>query len=360
MKVLHCITTLNDSGGAEKLMEDLLPGLRQEGCEVDCVVLNGYESGIKKVLEAQGIHVYELSHNTLYYHPMKTLKMIRYMRRYDVVHAHNTSATIHTALAGFFGKAKRVMTEHNTELRMRHVWGAKQFDRWVHNRFDYIICCSPAVQESLEMEVNLKGPKVLTVSNGVKLKKFSEAQPSEEIQQMDCKKIVMVARFREQKQHKTVMEAIKRLPEEFHVFFVGEGELMEENKAFAKEQGLENRVHFLGLRTDVPNILKAADVIVLSSHFEGLSLSSVEGMAVGKPFVASSVPGLREIVGGAGLLFEEKNAEELAEAIMKLDKDPVLYRETAERCRERAMKYDISEMIRGYKGVYERILNVDC
>lgn len=336
-------------------MEDLLPGLRQEGCEVDCVVLNGYESGIKKALEAKGVHVYALSHNAHYYHPMKSLKMIRYMRRYDIVHAHNTAAVIHTAIAGLFSKAKKVTTVHSTELRMRHIWGLKLFDRWVHNRFDYIICCSPAVQESLEREVRLKEPKVLTVSNGVKLKKFINAKPSEELARMDCKKIVMVARFRQEKQHKTVMEAIKRLPDEFHAFFVGEGEQMEGNKAYAKELGVEKRVHFLGLRTDVPEILKAADYIVLSSHFEGLSLSSVEGMAAGKPFIASNVGGLREIVSGAGLLFEEKNAEELAATILKLENNPQLYQETVRKCRERAMQYDISQMIKGYKMVYDRL-----
>ena len=355
MKVLHCITTIGDSGGAEKLMEDLLPGLQQEGCEVDCVVLNGFDSKNRRSLEAKGIHVYELSHNSHYYHPMKTLKMIRFMREYDIVHAHNTAATIHTAIAGFFGKAKRVMTEHNTELRMRHIWGLKQFDRWVHNHFDYIICCSEAVKESLQREVKLKGPKVLTVSNGVKLKKFIEAQPSEELERMNCKKVVMVARFRDQKQHKTVTEAIRMLPEEFHAFFVGEGELFEENKAYAKELGVEERVHFLGLRTDVPEILKAADYIVLSSHFEGLSLSSVEGMAAGKPFIASNVGGLREIVGGAGLLFEEKNAEELAATILKLEDNPQLYQDTVEKCLERALQYDISEMIKGYKRVYDKL-----
>lgn len=357
MKVLHCITCIDDAGGAEKLMEDLLPGLQQEGCEVDCVVLNGFDSKNRRSLEAKGIHVYELSHNSHYYHPMKTLKMIRFMREYDIVHAHNTSAVIHTAIAGLFSKVKKVTTVHSTELKMRHIWGLKQFDRWVHNRFDYIICCAPAVQESLEREVMLKGPKVLTVSNGVKLNKFIEAQPSEELSNMNCKKVVMVAWFRSEKQHKTVMEAIKLLPKEFHAFFVGEGQLFEENKAYAKELGEEERIHFLGRRTDVPEILKAADYIVLSSHFEGLSLSSVEGMAAGKPFIASNVGGLSEIVGGAGLLFEEKNAEELAATILKLENNPQLYQETVKKCRERAMQYDISSMVKGYKRVYDELLN---
>ena len=108
----------------------------------------------------------------------------------------------------------------------------------------------------------------------------------------------------------------------------------------------------MGLRTDVPSILKSADYIVLSSHYEGLSLSSVEGMAAGRPFIASDVNGLREIVGGAGLLFPDGNAEQLANCIMELDKNPLLYQEISRRCHQRAMQYDISTMIQGYKKIY--------
>ena len=122
---------------------------------------------------------------------------------------------------------------------------------------------------------------------------------------------------------------------------------------------MKERVHFLGLRTDVPSVLKAADYIVLASHYEGLSLSSVEGMAAGKPFIASDVPGLREVVGGAGLLFQEENAEELAEKILELDNNQTLYHEVADRCHQRAMQYDISSMIKGYKKVYDQLMGAE-
>ena len=357
MKVLHCITCIDDAGGAEKLMEDLLPGLQQEGCQVDCVVLNGFASKNRSSLEAKGIHVYELSRNSCYYHPMKTIRLLPLMRKYDIIHAHNTPATVHTAIAGLFCKTKKVMTEHNTKLRMRHIWGLKQFDKWVHNRYDSIICCSKAVQENLEKEVHLKKPSVLTVNNGVKLQKFFDAIPSTELSKMDCKKIVMVAWFRNQKQHNTVIEAVQKLPLQFHAFLVGEGDTLDENKAYAQKLCVAERVHFLGMRTDVPAILKAADYIVLSSHYVGLSLSSIEGMAVGKPFIGSNVDGLREIVGGAGVLFEEQNAEELASIIQRLDNDPMLYCEIANKCYKRALQYDMSSMVIGYKQVYERLLN---
>ena len=111
----------------------------------------------------------------------------------------------------------------------------------------------------------------------------------------------------------------------------------------------------MGLRTDVPEILKAADYIVLSSHYEGLSLSSVEGMAAGKPFIASDVSGLREVVGGAGILFLEGDAISFASAIIRLNEDSALYKDVSEKCAQRAMEYDISNMINGYKNVYQKL-----
>ena len=112
------------------------------------------------------------------------------------------------------------------------------------------------------------------------------------------------------------------LPNDFHLFLVGDGVRRPELEALTQELSLGNRVHLLGLRTDVPNLLHAADYVVMSSHFEGLSLSSVEGMSVGKPFLASDVDGLREVVKGAGILFPHGDSETLAQAISNLADNP--------------------------------------
>ena len=96
----------------------------------------------------------------------------------------------------------------------------------------------------------------------------------------------------------------------------------------------------------------------MSSHFEGLSLSSVEGMCVGKPFIASDVDGLHEVVSGAGILFPHQNPEALAEVVIKLDKNHDQYQHVADTCRARASQYDISKMVDGYSTVYKSLLNV--
>ncbi|MDE6332636.1 MAG: glycosyltransferase, partial [Muribaculaceae bacterium] len=122
----------------------------------------------------------------------------------------------------------------------------------------------------------------------------------------------------------------------------------------ASELGLSERVHFLGVRSDIAELLKASDYVVMSSHFEGLSLSSVEGMSVGKPFLASDVDGLREVVKGYGILFPHEDSAALAAEIMKLEENREMYKSVAEACRHRAADFDIAQMVDAYSRIYNQ------
>jgi glycosyltransferase involved in cell wall biosynthesis len=121
--------------------------------------------------------------------------------------------------------------------------------------------------------------------------------------------------------------------------------------------GIEARIHFLGVRSDVPELLKSADVVVMSSHHEGLSLSNLEGMAAGKPFVASDVDGLREIVAGYGVLFPHEDHNSLALEIKRLCEDTRYANNIASRCLLRAKEFDISSTVIGYSTIYRELIN---
>lgn len=119
----------------------------------------------------------------------------------------------------------------------------------------------------------------------------------------------------------------------------------------ALAKGKEN-IKFLGVRSDIPEILNTADIVVMSSHYEGLSLSSVEGMSVGKPFIASDVDGLHEVVNGYGILVPHQDTKALADEISHLATD-THYQQVANKCWQRALMYDIKTMVEGYEGVYK-------
>jgi glycosyltransferase involved in cell wall biosynthesis len=345
-------------GGAEKLMLELLPRLKAAGHEVDLLLFDGEMTPLRRQVEDAGIRVFELSRKGRWvYNPLNILQLCPYMRRYDIVHTHNTAPQLFAAVNRVLCSAVLCTTEHTTSNRRRDWKWYAPIDRWMYSRYDRVVCISAKAEENLRAHIGSQSPRILTINNGVPLAAYENAEPSTALEKIapGSKKLIMVAGFRWEKDQDTVIRAMNCLPDNFHLFFAGDGIRRAECEQLAAELGVTHRVHFLGIRGDVPSLLRAADYVVMSSHFEGLSLSSIEGMCVGKPMIASNVDGLREVVDGAGVLFEHHNPASLAEWVARLDADPKLYAAVAEKCRERARQFDISVMVSGYLNLYNQL-----
>lgn len=357
MRVLHVITSLR-TGGAEKLMVDLLPRLQQSGHEIDLLLFDGIETSFKRILENKGIKIYNLGVGGSVYSPLRLFKFLPYLRCYDIVHTHNTAPQMFAALGSVWYNVKLITTEHNTSNRRRKWKWYKVIDRCMYNRYRTVICISKKAEQNLLSYIGSCKANIQTVENGIDLNNFIHVKSSENLEKIapNSKKIIMVAGFRPQKDQDTLIRSIKLLPSDFHLFLVGDGTRRKELEDLTSIEGIADRVHFMGIRDDIPELLHAADYIVMSSHFEGLSLSSVEGMCAGKPFIASDVDGLRDVVYGAGILFPHEDAKTLADEIMKLEKNPPEYKVVANRCLERAKHYDISKMSRQYDDIYKSSL----
>lgn len=353
MKILHVITSLR-TGGAEKLMVDLLPRLKDRGLDVDLLLFDGTVTPFRQEIEAKEIKVFDLGIGGFVYSPLKLFKLIPYLKKYDIIHTHNTAPQLFVAILSYLKRSRLLTTEHGGSNRRRTIKGYRTIDKWMYRRYDKIICIADKTKQNLLDYLRAELPYVIVINNGVDIARYANAVPSHELENMapGSRKIIMVAGFRWEKDQDTLIKAIVELPEYFHLFLVGDGVRRSELESLAHKLEITNRVHFLGLRTDVPELLHAADYVVMSSHFEGLSLSSVEGMSVGRPFLASDVDGLREVVEGAGVLFPHENPKALADEIMKLEQSPVLYKEIADTCYNKAKHYDISEMVNCYSELY--------
>lgn len=358
MKILYVITSLR-TGGAEKLVVQLSEFMKGRGHEVDVALFDGEETPFKKELESSGVKIYSFGVGESVY----SLKMLRSLKallkkgNYDIVHTHNSSPQIFAALARRSAPgAKFIHTEHNTTGR-RRTWYFRAIDRWTYGKFARNICISDKAYDNLAAHLNSKSIALQTIKNGADISRLVAAEPEPELRD-GCPRnvVVMVAAFRPQKDQDTLVRAMRLLGDDYCLWLVGGDQRLEEVKALAKELSLEGRVRFFGVRTDVPQILKTADVVVMSSHYEGLSLSSIEGMAVGKPFIASDVDGLREIVSGAGILFPEGDDKALASDIEKVCSDSDYAKKVAESCLERAWEYDFGKMALAYENVYKEVL----
>ena len=350
MRILHVITSLR-TGGAERLMVDMLPRMKAKGHEVDLCVFDGVRTPFYEELGSKGVRVIPLGHSV--YSLVNLFKLIPLMRGYDIVHSHNTACQYFVAIASFFSKCKIYTTEHNTSNRRRNVWW-RMLDRWMYGRYDKVVCISELTKKNLIQHIGSSfEDKCVIIYNGIDLKTFVGISSSPITNE---KKVLMVSAFREQKDQKTLIKAMKELPSNYVLELIGGGEerLIDECKQLVRESQLDGRVEFMGVRTDIPALLSMANVVVLSSHYEGLSLSSLEGMASGKPFVASDVEGLHDIVGGYGVLFPHGDSKVLATEIRKLCEDEIYAEEVAGRCMERAKMFDVETMAQNYWCLYQK------
>ena len=367
MRILQVITSL-DMGGAETLVVNLIPRLQGVGHIIDLCVFDGTETPLTSRLKSESpqTKIYALGHGV--YNPFYIFKLAKIMKNYDIVHTHNSSPQLFVAIANLFSHTKIVSTEHNTSNRKRNWKWYRPIESWMYGRYNHVICISKIAEEKLReymgeewlVDSANRYKTITTINNGIDVDAISEASPCKELLDLkeSRKSILMVAGFRKQKNQDTILRALVELDkDEFEVWFAGIGERMEEVKLLAKSLDIENRVRFLGLRTDIPNVLRAADIIVMSSHWEGLSLSNVEGMSAHKPFIASDVNGLKEVTKGYGILFPHEDAKALAEEINRLASDEAYYNEIAERCYNRALEFDISNTVSSYADVYKKIFN---
>lgn len=355
MKILHVITSLC-TGGAEHLMVDLLPRLRDLGNEVELLIFDGTRTAFYEELKQKGITIHSLGIGGNVYNPRNIFKMMKFVGKYDIIHTHNTACQLFAPIAKLLkcSKSKLVTTEHNATNRRRGKWYFKPLDKWMYARYNHIICIADQTYDNLVDHIGLK-PNISTIYNGVNVNKF--LNPIKDISKQDRFIITMAAAFRDQKDQDTLIRAMTELPHNYMLYIVGDGARRVFLEQLVAELDLTKRVDFLGIRTDIPEILKASDIVVLSSHWEGLSLSSIEGMASGRPFIASDVDGLREVVKGSGILFPHGDYKQLAKEIRQLCSNPVHYNVVAREGQARAKQFDISVMAEKYNETYRIILN---
>lgn len=355
MKILHVINSLS-TGGAEKLLTDVAPLQREREHEVAVLLFQGGKTPFRKILDDAGIRVFDFGKDNSVYSPLNIFRIIPYLKNYDVAHVHLFPAQYWVAFAKLlsFSKVRLVTTEHSVNNRRRNSRLWYLFDKLVYRCYRAIACCSDAAEKSLISYLKTK-ERILSIPNGVNVGRIVSARSAVRADFSvpdDVCLLMQVARFAAPKDQETVIRALTLLPDTVHIAFVGDGEKRATCKELTRRLGVQARVHFLGICRNIPELMKMADVVVCSSGYEGLSLASAEGLASTKPVVASDVPGLAEVVGGAGVLFPKGDEKALAQEILRLVEDKAHYAKTAEACSRRAEDFDIRKMCEAYLKIY--------
>lgn len=351
MKILHLILSL-EIGGAQRLLTDLLP-LQQKENEVKLLVFKRVDSSFQTSIERRGIEIVDL-HCDNFFNPIVVKKLIPFMKWCDIAHVHLFPTLYWAAIAVCWCKdVKLVYTEHSTHNKRRDKAFFRPIERYIYNKYDRLISISRQTQDNLQgwLKAKQDDKRFVVIENGVNLAAFSSL-PSVSTGR---KQIIMVSRFAKMKDQETLIRAMKDVKEDTELVLVGDGPNKEHCEKVACELGIINRIKFLGERSDIPELVTKAYIGVQSSIWEGFGLTAVELMAAHKPVIATNVNGLKQVVEGAGLLFEVGDSKTLAFYINELLEDNALYAKLADRCYERSGEYDMEKMATRYRNVYQEL-----
>ena len=349
MKLLHIISSL-EVGGAQRLLSDLVPIQKHQGLDVEVLVNTRIDNDFTKKIQDAGVKIISLDEPRIY-SLSNIFRLRKIMKNYDVVHVHLFPSVYLVAVASIGLKTKLVYTEHSTSNRRREKAYFRPVEKFVYRRYKRVISISQQTQDALQSWLQSKDDRFVVINNGVDTKSFSALS-----RPVLPKSLIMVSRFAASKDQETLIRAMRLVDSEAVLRLVGDGENLEHCKGVAEKEGVADRVHFLGTRSDIAELIAESYIGVQSSNWEGFGLTAVELMAAGKPVVASDVDGLKQVVEGAGLIFRKGDAEELACHITRLLDDSSYYDTVAENCRNRAPLYDISVMAGYYKNVYSSLI----
>ena len=339
IRVLHFVTG-GFSGGATQVALALVRAAAQGGPVDPLLVLRRKRHGdVNRILELEREGV-PLAVVPGWSHLATIVALVRLCRRVrpQVLVAHGFSEHLWGRYAGLLaGVPALVHVEHNTRERYT-AWRRAQ-TRWLGARSARIVGCADDVRQVL-LDMGMPADRTTVIPNGITLAPFAAALNLDWGQREPA--IVMVARFSKQKDQRTLVQALALLRQQGlrpPLRLVGDGKTRAAVEALARELGLDDgQVQFLGLRRDVPALLMQHQIFVLSTHYEGMPLVLLEGMAAGCAVVGSDVPGVHGVIRQRhdGLLVPPADPAALAEILAGLLREPQRAAVLAARACQRA------------------------
>lgn len=357
IRVLHVINSL-EVGGAERVVAQLAKATTALNVDSQILVLGTVNDIIADELRDEPISIVRTEEHAPYA-VSNILRLRSHLQSIsaDIVHVHLFPAQLWAALSNVFLQRRSVFvtTEHNTWNR-RRIPLLRPLDWAMYHAFDHVVCISDATQKSLLEWLPFLEPRTSVIENGVDLGRVRSGSSAGGIRSSsEFVRLLTVGRLTAVKGHDVLIRALPLLPE-VELQIIGDGELRENLENLAKSLQVDSRVMFMGRRGDVPELLHLADIYVQPSRVDGFCIAAVEAMAAGLPVVASSIPGLSDVVADGAELVPPDDPEALAAAIRRIAKDPERRALVSARARARSKQFSIERMAERHVALYRNLL----
>jgi glycosyltransferase involved in cell wall biosynthesis len=366
IKVVHIVPMLSP-GGAERVAVHIVRGLNRQRYEPVVVSFTGrLGCDLDRLLEEAGVEVRYLGKRPGFdYRMYSRLHPVLRDWQPDIVHTHLHVLRYALPSLLLLKRASLLHTVHNLaerEIEPRARW----IQGYAFKRGIVPVAVAGEVALSLRRLYGIQTCRV--IPNCIPTDCYACPQtPRREWRAREGfgdenVLFVCVARFAPQKNHALLLKAFAQGPASdpnAHLVLVGEGSLRQQLEEQARNLGLAGQAHFLGLRADIPDVLGAMDVFVLSSDYEGNPLSVMEAMASGLPIVSTAAGGVPDLFesGKEGLIVQPGDVQGLSSSMISLLRNREARQSMGMAATRRAKEnFDVSTMVQAYEELYEKLI----
>jgi glycosyltransferase involved in cell wall biosynthesis len=357
VRILHVIDSL-EFGGAEKVLVALANGFaRQHEVSVCCVSRIG--DLVRELDPRIEVCCMNRPEGNDYLLPWRLARRMQ-RQRYDVVHTHNWGVFLEGGIAGWLARTPVAIHTVHGPYAPRGPgavqWAKRVFrhtvERLIALRFRRVVAVSDSIRKYIPQTVGIDRERVCTVHNGI------EGMATPLAANAGPTRFIAVGRLDAIKNHAMMIHAFAGVVARgvrARLTIVGDGPQRGAIEALVDALGLRGQIELTGFRTDVSELLAQADVFVLSSHYEGISIALLEAMRAGLTAVATRVGGVPETVVSAqtGLLVDDADEAAFAQAMERLAASPTLRREmglAAQALQQR--EFSLDTMLERYDALY--------
>lgn len=367
-KRIVLLSTGLDFGGAEKQVVALSKGLSKRGWDVHVLSMRKPLEFVDD-LEKNGVKVHSLSMHPGRATPKDFASYLSLIRRLQtsVIHSHMIHANI-------LGRFTRIISKRLIIISTAHSidegsgWRSLAY-QWTDRAANLTTNVSEAATQEYIRKGLAPADRIQTVPNGVDIPSF---QRNESVRRLLRSELSLdnafiwlcVGRLVEAKDHANLIRAFSQVTQQndaAHLLLAGDGPLRHELEFLCRVYGIEDRVHFLGARSDIPALMSAADGYVLSSAWEGLPMVLLEAASCGLPLVATDVGGNNEVIAASkeNHLVRSKDANALAEAMLRVMQLPGTIRQSvgAENRAYVAEKFGLDAVLDQWEAIYNSFLS---
>jgi glycosyltransferase involved in cell wall biosynthesis len=352
-------------GGAEEMVLNLVRHLPDRFEPVVCCI--NQMGPLGEELRRTGVPFSVLGLTPGIRRPFDLVRLERHLAaiRPTIVHTFLLTASLYGRLAAMLARVPVIIgTEVNIYERKqaRHVWA----ERLLLRGTDAVVASAESVRDFYVDQLRADPAKIDVIYNAVDWEQLATSASRDALRRtlglpLDAPVAGIIARLTEQKGHRHLLAAVASTAAlaNVHLIVVGDGELRQALEDEAARHGIAARVHFLGARRDLGDLLSVMDTFVMPSLWEGLPLSLVLAMGAGLPAVATRVAGIPEVLhdGETGLLVPPGDSAALAASLTRVFSEPGLARKLgAAAAASVRPRFGVDGYVKGVSALYDRLL----